>query len=562
MLVQACSPVAPPPQAQVEEAPASGGEEPDLGCASYYFLCGRYAELSLQFEEALEYYQKAMICDPQASFVAGRVPLLLVRLERPDEALQWLETQLAEHPEDRHIRLLYAGILVQRKAYDKAVEQYRIVFAQSPEDPAPLLLLAELFMGRGLLDQAEKSLLQVLEIDPNAHIALVQLARLLRMSSRPDAAVARYKRALEVDWSAELVLETAQFLASQERFTEAAAMYREVLKAERDNEEVRIALIYTLLLQDQEDEALEELQQLKAVTGRSQQVDVTIARLYARKKQYGKAAAVLEKFLELNDSSQARYLLAIIYFQKQEYAWALAQLHRIDNQAEEYEDALFLQARIYQITDRVDIAVQMMEAAIAKEASRTPEMFALLATLYQLLGEGQKRADAYFQGLSLFPEDDGLLYEFGLFLEQKGDHLEAMKVMQQVITLKPDNAGALNFVGYTWADKKIHLDQALEYIQRAMELQPDNGYIRDSLGWVHYRLGNLELALEHLQEAVRLVDDAYDIYDHLGDVYLEMGMVDKARGAYEKGLALLDDAAEGRALLLQKLKIIRDHEEH
>jgi Flp pilus assembly protein TadD len=112
--------------------------------------------------------------------------------------------------------------------------------------------------------------------------------------------------------------------------------------------------------------------------------------------------------------------------------------------------------------------------------------------------------------------------------------------MQQVLEQNPDHAEALNFIGYSWADANRNLDEALNYILRAMELKPGNGYIQDSLGWVYFRLGNLERAEKELRAALELVPDDPHISDHLGDVYSAMGEYEKARQAYLMALEKFD----------------------
>ncbi len=128
--------------------------------------------------------------------------------------------------------------------------------------------------------------------------------------------------------------------------------------------------------------------------------------------------------------------------------------------------------------------------------------------------------------------------------------------MQKIIELKPDHAAALNFVGYSWAEDKVHLDKALGYIQRAIELKPDNGYIRDSLGWVYFRLGRIGEAIKELEAAVRLSPDDPAILEHLGDVYLEAGRERQALETYRKALQLKPESEDERLRLAEKIRII------
>jgi Flp pilus assembly protein TadD len=111
---------------------------------------------------------------------------------------------------------------------------------------------------------------------------------------------------------------------------------------------------------------------------------------------------------------------------------------------------------------------------------------------------------------------------------------EAISRMEKVLELKPDHAEALNYLGYTWAENNVNLEQALEYIQKSMSLKPDSGYIQDSLGWVYFRMGKFNLAIKEILAALLLEPNDPNIYEHLGDIYNEQGKKKKAKEAYTK----------------------------
>nr|NIP87070.1 tetratricopeptide repeat protein [Planctomycetales bacterium] len=124
------------------------------------------------------------------------------------------------------------------------------------------------------------------------------------------------------------------------------------------------------------------------------------------------------------------------------------------------------------------------------------------------------------------------------------------ELLEQVLDEFPEDHGALNDLGYLWADRGVHLPQALKMIRRAVEAEPDNPAYRDSLGWVWYRLGQPERARAELQRAAELLDDEPDgvILEHLGDVYHALGQAAEARAAWQQALAAFaeeEDRAAG-----------------
>lgn len=552
------------PQVEVPQVPVNQEhavvDETDHGCSYFYFLWGRHAELLLHFEEALEAYEKALICDPEAKYISAKIPVLLLRMKRGREAGVWLENYLETHPEEVGMRMLLAKVLITQEQYDQAIEQYRIVSRHNPDDPIASLLLSELYLTRNMINEARATLERVLAQHPNSYPGLVLLARVYHLQEDFKRAEQTYHLALKQNWSGELQMDLCELYLQTEMYQKAADAYLGILEEEEDNEKARVGLVHVYLLLKKEKQALAELNKLKLVSEQPDRVDITIARLYARQQQYDKATSILLALLEKEHFSQARYLLAIVYFQTEKYEKALAQLAFIDKQAEEYIDALFLRTRILRNQERYDEAVALLELSVDDSEIRNADMFIMLGLFYQLQGKADLGDSTFNRGMNLYPEDDNLLYEYGLFLENSGERNKAVEVMQRVIQMQPNNAAALNYVGYTWADAKIQLDKALEYIKRAVALKPENGYIRDSLGWVYYRLGNFEQAIIELEEAVRLSPDDPAILDHLGDAYMEAGEVEKALGSYQKSLKLHTNEKERKAVE-EKLQILKEQED-
>ena len=497
-----------------------------------------------------------MICDPQAEFISEKVPLLLLRLERTDEAALWLQTYLAAHPDKTGMRMLYAKVLLRQKKNTLAMQQYQLISDHHPDDPAILLLLAEMYLPSNQLEKARVLLERVLSQDSMSYPGHVLMARLLQLQEKTDEAADHYKKALERNWSSDLQMELGEMYIKKARYEEAEALYKDIIEREEQNESARIALVHVYLLEKKDEQALMELNQLRTFVDQPQRVDLTIARIYAKQKHYDKAISITEKILEKENLPEARYFLAVLLVQQEKYERALKQLRRIDRKTAEYPEALFLQVRILREQNRLAEARRILEKNIIAADIRSPEMYIMLAALHQLQGRDDLSRKVMLQGLEVFPDDENLLYEYGLLLENSGDHKAALLIMQKIIELKPDNAAALNFVGYSWADTKVNLDKALDYIQRAIALKPENGYIHDSLGWVYYRLGKFEQAVKELEAAAKLSPDDPAILDHLGDAYLAVGRGQEALTTYRKAVKLSGDTTKDKNRILEKIRIL------
>jgi len=140
----------------------------------------------------------------------------------------------------------------------------------------------------------------------------------------------------------------------------------------------------------------------------------------------------------------------------------------------------------------------------------------------------------YQRGLETLPDDSRLLYARALLAAEQNDVPAAEKDLRRVIELKPDDAEALNALGYTLADRTDRRTEALELIERAYKLKPDEPAIIDSLGWIRYRMGDLDASIKELRRAYEKQNDP-EIAAHLGEVLWVKGERDEARRVWEQG---------------------------
>jgi Flp pilus assembly protein TadD len=122
-----------------------------------------------------------------------------------------------------------------------------------------------------------------------------------------------------------------------------------------------------------------------------------------------------------------------------------------------------------------------------------------------------------------------LFYFRGICYERAKQWGNAEADLKKALELYPDQPHVLNYLGYSWIDQHVNLDDGMRMIKRAVEQRPDDGYIVDSLGWAYYRLGNYEEAVKNLDRAVELKPTDPTINDHLGDAYWKVGRVLEAR---------------------------------
>lgn len=200
--------------------------------------------------------------------------------------------------------------------------------------------------------------------------------------------------------------------------------------------------------------------------------------------------------------------------------------------------------------DRVSEAEALLRGlADAQPAQREPHL-----ALANILRARERFADSivhYDAAIAMIltpvPRDWSIYYSRGVALERAGEWDRAEKDFLTALELNPDQPLVLNYLGYSWIDKGLHLEKAIEMVERAVEQRPDDGYIIDSLGWAEYRLGNYDAAVLHLERAISLAPHDPVINDHLGDAYWKVGRKLEARFQWNHALALEpEDTARDR----------------
>ena len=517
-------------------------EANDMACSYFYFLWGKTAENNGRLEEALEAYEKALLCDEQSEFLKQSLAIILIKMDRKEQAARVLEQIISSNPQDAETRILLAKVYRSMGLMDEAAAIYQGLL-EIQEDHDTLLMLGTLYAQNKEYDKAQKILNRLIQLENDSYLAHYSLARLYRELQYYDRAAASYDKALELNWFERLAYEVAEFYEGLQNYDKAIVVYNRIIDEGQSSDLAKTRLVNLYLSLGENDKALQLLRDLRSIMPESHNIDITISRILLSQEKYDEAIMILEDVLETNpELTVLRYLIGMAYYQSKQYQKAEEHLLIIPPESNLYEDTIFLRLKILSEEDDQAKAIQLLEQQISDSVTRKPSFYILLASLYRENKEVEKAREYYEQALRLYPEDIDILYNYGIFLEKIGEQDNAMDKMQTVLAKDPENGAALNYIGYTWADNDVHLEQALEYIKKAAELMPDDGYVRDSLGWVLFKMGETEQAIVELEKASEMVDNDPIIKEHLGDVYLAMEQFEKALTAYKKAYELYEEA--------------------
>jgi tetratricopeptide (TPR) repeat protein len=413
------------------------------------------------------------------------------------------------------------------------------------EDHDTLLMLGTLYAQNKEYDKAQEILNRLIQLEGDSYLAHYSLARLYRELQYYEKAAASYEKALELNWFERLAYEVAEFYEERREFDKAIDVYNRIIEEGQLSDVAKTRLVNLYLTLGENDKALKLLRDLRSIMPESHNVDITISRILLSQEKHDEAIMILEDVLQTNpELTVVRYLIGMAYYRHNKNQKAEEHLKIIPPESNLYEDTIFLRLKILSEDDNQAEAIDLLQQQISDPGTRKPSFYILLASLYRENKEVERARETYEQADGLYPDDIDLLYNYGIFLEKIGEQENAMVKMQAVLAKDPDNGAALNYVGYTWADNNVHLEKALEYIRKAVELMPDDGYVRDSLGWVLYKMGDIEQAIIELERASEMVADDPIIKEHLGDVYLQADQFEKALAAYKQAYELYEEESK------------------
>jgi tetratricopeptide (TPR) repeat protein len=449
-----------------------------------------------------------------------------------EAAKLWVELQ----PTSLDARQILAAMHIRQGAADAALEHLKYVLSQDNSGDGSRFRVIANLLGR---EEDRRTALKVMEQlvaerpdDADALVAYALLA--MRAEDLSKARVAMDKLVGRVDINPNLALAYMAVLQKQNAGGDGIAFLEKALQ--RTPDEFGLRLLYARMLAD-----LQRYEQARLQFGMLQEqapdnTDVIYA-LGLLNLQAGKVDDAERNFRALKGfddrADEAAYYLGQIEESRQRPAAALVHYRAVKEGSNVFPARLRV-VSILALEGKVDEALAELAATPADTDEQRRQLLMLQA---EVLAQHKRYAEAmaiYDRALNgIF--DSTLLYNRAMLAEQMGrlDILEAD--LRAVIEREPDNAQALNALGYTLADRTDRYAEAHELIKRALAAAPNDFFILDSMGWVLYRLGRLEEAVSYLEKARALRNDP-EIAAHLGEVLWMLGRKDDARQIWNTAL--------------------------
>jgi len=383
-----------------------------------------------------------------------------------------------------------------------------------------------------------------------AHFAIAHAAYFANNKKLTSSELAKVKK-IDPKWQTAVLFEG--YIIGLESQEKATNFYVSYLKQYPDASEVRLE--YAKLLTNQKKYNLAKDEFLKIVNSSlaSAEISFTVSLLAIELGDYDLAEKFLMQSLERGypQPEQIYIYLARIEDTRGNYNEALAWLNKI-NSGPSFIESKILTAELIAKYEGNDQALESLDQYINLTPEAKLELFrAKISILYS----DNKETEAYDlmkKEEENFKNSAEFKYDYAMLAERMGNTVLMEQLLREAIKIKPDYAVAYNALGYSFADRNIKLDEAKINIEIALSLEPRNHYIMDSMGWVQYRLGNIDVALDFLRKAYEIKKDP-EISAHLGEVLWHANKIDEAQKIWDESLQQYPD----NKILLKTVKKYR-----
>ncbi len=366
-------------------------------------------------------------------------------------------------------------------------------------------------------------------------------AVLLQQDDRSEEALALLQKQPAKQRQIPSILLEARLLHSLQRSDEALTLLEKSLRQHPEDKRLRLTYARLLVEQERLEDAMGEFATLVQQYPADDDLRFSMALVCMEAEAWREATVYLEELVERGSHVDAAHFnLGRAYQAMGRNAKALSALAQV-GPGNEFLPAKLLQSQLLYSANRDEEA-----SAVLADARQQQPDYAIQLYLIEIeaLSEHNRTEQAWSlveQALDEFPDDLNLLYTRAMLAEKRGDLGQLERDLRFIIEREPDNAMALNALGYTLADRTDRHQEALQLIKQAYQLNPDDPAILDSLGWVNFRLGNLSEAEALLRKALQRFPD-HEVAAHLGEVLWTKGERSEARAVWSKALKLQPDS--------------------
>ncbi|MDZ4661183.1 MAG: tetratricopeptide repeat protein [Pseudomonadota bacterium] len=515
--------------------------------ADYHFTLAESYSHESQPEKAIEEYKHTLVYDKDSGTVHFRLAKEYVRVGLVSEAIEQAEESVRLAPTMPEQRFLLGALYSSMKMFDKASAQYQEVLKTDPENADAQLYVGALLAEEGKFDEAVTYFehLSANKKFTSPFLAWYYIGR-IRIQQNTDKSYQQAEKALikglqiKPDFSDAAVV-LAGVYEHQEKIEKAVELLASFQDKHGPSTSVAEALAPFYLKQEKYELAYQQYEISSQSDPDDLNVMLKMAHLLYSMKKYDEAISQLENLLNrAPDSDRVRYFLGAVYLEKGSLEFAAKAFLQIGPTSQYYFQSIVLAAHTYKQMNQMEKAI----ATLAEGLTYRKDIPQLYTSMASLLSENKRYSEAIEivqDSIEKFPENAEMRFVLGSIYDKIGKSEKTVEQMIKVLEINPDHAQALNYIAYTYAEQNSKLDEAEKLIRKALTLEPKDGYIMDTLGWILFKQDKIVESIQTLEKAYEVKNDESIIAEHLGDAYYKNQMPQKAQKMYRRALELEKD---------------------
>lgn len=496
--------------------------------------------------KAIEEFKQTLLKDPESVVVRLRLAAEYARTGLISEAIEMAKQAVEKDPHHSEARMLLAGLYTGAKIYDAAIEQFEAAYAQDESNEEAALFIGAIYAEKGDFPKAENHFYRILKVPgfKSKAKAYAYLAKINyeKENSQLDQTVRLFEQSIQLDPNnQETVLSLAQ-IYMEEGFPKKAEKVLLHFQDEQGPDGETSRLLARLYLQAKNfSKASEQLQILSRFDPTNLSLKIQRALIHMELKETESAIALLKEILEESpELDKARFYLGALYLDQGQIDESIEQFEAIPSGSTYYKESRLQISQLYRETGRPVLAAKSLKASIEQRPD-LPDLVAALAVIYDSQRKFKEAKEVLEVATSHFPENSQLHFFLGTIYDRLGAPKKSIEAFKVALRIDPDHVQSLNYMAYTYAELGQNLEEAEEMAHKALRLAPNDPYVLDTVGWVHFKKGNYKEAQKWIEAAYRQKPDEAIILEHLGDVYVKTESWNRASTMYQQAQILETD---------------------
>ena len=492
------------------------------------YLAARHASVERDAASAAAFYRSALRTDPKNNELLDRAFISSLADGDIDEAVKLADRILTMDKSNRVARLVVGVRDLKQKKYSAAQVNINQSIRGPITDLVATLLSGWASYGAGDAKAAVANIDKLTGPEWYPIFKDLHTGMILEISGKEKDAGTRFERAYKLDDSMLRVSDAyARWLSRNKDGAAATGIYEAF-----DKKLPRHPLVQEGLRETRAGKKLSPL--VDSAQAGAAEALYGIGATLTRRGGEDLALVYLQLALYLQPNHPLALLsLADLYESVKKPPMAIKVYERMPASSPLKRNAQIQLATNLDAADRSDEAIKILKAVTA-EAPKDIEAIMALGNIERGRKKFSDCATTYSQAIDAMPgatdKNTWVTYYYrGICEERSKQWNKAEADMRKALELQPEQPHVLNYLGYSWIDQGINLDEGMKMIKRAVDQRPDDGYIVDSLGWAYFRIGNFEDAVKHLERAIDLKPEDPTINDHLGDAYWRVGRTLEAK---------------------------------